>query len=70
MKHMIVFFPGRLSLLFLLVLIPILSISCRPDEERLLTDKNSRMRHIVQGPDGFLYVLTDEAEGKIFKMGI
>jgi len=29
-------------------------------EERLLTDLNQRVREVEQGPDGALYVLTDD----------
>ena len=31
-------------------------------EERLLTDRDERMREVVQGPDGALYLLTDGGE--------
>ena len=37
-------------------------------EERLLTDLNSRMRAVNEGPDGSLYVLTDGANGKILRL--
>lgn len=37
-------------------------------EERLLTDIGARIRDVVQGPDGLLYLLTDEEEGKILRM--
>lgn len=37
-------------------------------EERLLVDQNARIRTIVQGPDGALYVLTDGAGGKILRL--
>lgn len=37
------------------------------DEERLLTNE-VRMRHVVQGSDGRLYILTDEAEGRILRL--
>jgi aldose sugar dehydrogenase len=37
-------------------------------EERLLTDLGSRIREVVQGPDGALYVLTDEDDGKLLKL--
>jgi len=29
-------------------------------EERLLTEMNQRVRSIAQGPDGALYILTDD----------
>jgi aldose sugar dehydrogenase len=37
-------------------------------EERLLTDLNTRIRSVNEGPDGALYVLTDGAGGKILKL--
>ena len=33
-------------------------------EERLLTDLNSRIRGVNEGPDGALYVMTDGNEGQ------
>jgi glucose/arabinose dehydrogenase len=37
-------------------------------EERLLTNLASRIREVVQGPDGALYLLTDERNGKLLKV--
>ena len=37
-------------------------------EERLLTDLNSRIRGVAEGPDGALYVLTDGNSGKILRL--
>ena len=37
-------------------------------QERLLQNLNERLRHVVQGPDGLLYVLTDNADGRILKL--
>ncbi len=37
-------------------------------EERLITDRAARIREVVQGPDGALYVLTDGKEGKLLKL--
>jgi glucose/arabinose dehydrogenase len=37
-------------------------------EERLLTDRGDRIREVVQGPDGALYLLTDKAGGKLLKL--
>ena len=37
-------------------------------EERLLTDLNTRIRAINEGPDGSIYVLTDGANGKILRL--
>lgn len=39
-------------------------------EERLLGDLNARIRDVRQGPDGYLYVLTDEDDGKLLKVGL
>lgn len=36
-------------------------------EERLLMDE-VRMRHVVQGADGWLYILTDETDGRILRL--
>jgi aldose sugar dehydrogenase len=37
-------------------------------EERLLTDRNERIREVVQGPEGALYLLTDDDDGKLLKL--
>jgi glucose/arabinose dehydrogenase len=37
-------------------------------EERLLTDREERIREVVQGPDGALYLLTDRANGKLLRV--
>jgi glucose/arabinose dehydrogenase len=37
-------------------------------EERLLTDLKERIRNVRQGPDGALYLLTDNAKGRILKL--
>ena len=40
-------------------------------EERLLQDlqpERERIRDVVQGPDGALYLLTDNAKGRILKL--
>lgn len=37
-------------------------------EERLLTDRNARIREVVQGPDGALYLLTDAENGSLLKI--
>jgi aldose sugar dehydrogenase len=37
-------------------------------EERLLTDRQERIRDVIQGPDGAVYVLTDGASGKLLKL--
>ena len=39
-------------------------------EERLLADQHQRFRDIIQGPDGALYALTDEDNGRIYRIGI
>jgi glucose/arabinose dehydrogenase len=37
-------------------------------EERLLTDIGTRIRDVVQGPDGFIYLLSDDADGKVLRV--
>lgn len=37
-------------------------------EERLLTELKQRIRDVVVGPDGALYVATDSADGKVLKI--
>ena len=37
-------------------------------EERLFTDIGGRVRDVVVGPDGAIYVLTDEEDGKLIKV--
>jgi glucose/arabinose dehydrogenase len=39
-------------------------------EERLLGELKQRIRDVRQGPDGYLYVLTDEAKGSLYKVGL
>jgi glucose/arabinose dehydrogenase len=39
-------------------------------EERLLEDQHKRFRDVVQGPDGALYAITDEDDGRIYRIGI
>jgi glucose/arabinose dehydrogenase len=39
-------------------------------EERLLTDLRARIRDVEQGPDGFIYVLTDADEGSLLRVGL
>jgi glucose/arabinose dehydrogenase len=37
-------------------------------EERLLTDLHERIRAVVQGPDGAIYVITDNQNGRLIKL--
>ena len=37
-------------------------------EERLLTDLKRRVRDVRQGPDGFIYLLTDERQGELLRL--
>lgn len=37
-------------------------------EEHLLTDRGQRVRDVRQGPDGALYVVTDENKGELWKI--
>ena len=39
-------------------------------EERLLEDLDVRIRDVRQGPDGYLYVLTDESDGRLLRLGL
>ena len=39
-------------------------------EERLLGDLNARIRDVRVGPDGYLYVLTDDKDGALLKVGL
>lgn len=38
-------------------------------EERLLDDRDERIREVRQGPDGYIYLLTDHDNGKLLKVG-
>lgn len=37
-------------------------------EEHLLTDRGQRIRDVRQGPDGLLYIVTDEADGQVWRV--
>jgi glucose/arabinose dehydrogenase len=37
-------------------------------EERLLMERGDRIREVVQGPEGALYLLTDDDDGKLLKL--
>ncbi len=39
-------------------------------EERLLSGKLGRIRDVRQGPDGYLYLLTDQAAGSLVRVGL
>lgn len=39
-------------------------------EEALLTDLGERIRDVRLGPDGYLYLLTDAANGKLLRVGL
>ncbi|WP_145591414.1 PQQ-dependent sugar dehydrogenase [Yersinia rochesterensis] len=39
-------------------------------EERLLGDRGERIRDVRIGPDGYVYLLTDESDGKLLKVGL
>jgi glucose/arabinose dehydrogenase len=36
--------------------------------EQMLLDMRQRIRDVRQGPDGFLYVLTDEDQGALLRL--
>ncbi len=38
------------------------------EEHKLLDDRRARIRDVKQGPDGLLYVLTDESDGKLLRL--
>jgi aldose sugar dehydrogenase len=37
-------------------------------EEHLLTERGQRIRDVRQGPDGNLYVVTDDANGELLRI--
>jgi glucose/arabinose dehydrogenase len=37
-------------------------------QERMLTELEQRLRDVRQGPDGFIYLLTDETEGAMLRI--
>jgi glucose/arabinose dehydrogenase len=37
-------------------------------EEHLLTDRGQRVRDVRQGPDGFLYIVTDQKNGELWRI--
>lgn len=37
-------------------------------EEHLLSDRGKRIRDVRQGPDGALYLVTDEEDGEVWKI--
>jgi len=39
-------------------------------EERLLEELDARIRDVRMGPEGYLYVLTDESNGKLLRIGL
>jgi len=39
-------------------------------EQPLLVDFGERIRDVRQGPDGYLYLLTDDAKGKLLRVGL
>ncbi|HGT5183042.1 PQQ-dependent sugar dehydrogenase [Escherichia coli] len=38
------------------------------EDDRILTDRGQRIRDVRTGPDGYLYVLTDESSGELLKV--
>jgi len=38
------------------------------EDGRILQDRKQRIRDVRVGPDGFLYVLTDESDGELLKV--
>ena len=39
-------------------------------EERILQDLGDRIRDVVQGPDGLIYLLTDSSEGRVLRLKV
>ncbi len=37
-------------------------------EERILRELRERIRDVRQGPDGFVYLLTDSSQGRILRL--
>jgi glucose/arabinose dehydrogenase len=37
-------------------------------EERYLGDLRERIRDVQQGPDGFIYLVTDSRDGRVFRV--
>jgi len=38
------------------------------EKERLLVDRKRRIRDVRQGPDGYVYVLTDASPGELLRV--
>ena len=38
------------------------------EDGRILGDRGKRIRDVRAGPDGYLYVLTDESDGELLKV--
>jgi glucose/arabinose dehydrogenase len=47
---------------------PLQSDTLRRVRELILTELKQRIRDVRQGPDGFLYALTDEAAGAMLRI--
>ncbi|WP_309139435.1 PQQ-dependent sugar dehydrogenase [Siccirubricoccus sp. G192] len=66
-------FPGWRGSLFLAALNPpgLVRLGTEGDrvvgEERLLW-RQARLRQVIQGPEGFLYILTDEVSGRVLRL--
>jgi glucose/arabinose dehydrogenase len=37
-------------------------------EEKLLPDLGQRVRNVREGPDGFIYLLTDDRDGQLLRL--
>jgi glucose/arabinose dehydrogenase len=37
-------------------------------QEKLLEDLDARIRDVRNGPDGYLYVLTDSSDGRLIRL--
>ena len=38
------------------------------EEERLLEDRYGRIRDVRSGPDGYVYLLTDDPDGRLLRL--
>jgi len=64
-------FPAWQRSLFIGALVDLSLIRLQLDGDRIVgEDLNARIRDVRVGPDGFLYLLTDAADGKLLQVGL
>src|SRR5262249_52251877 len=67
-------FPGWRGNMLIAVLLKRMLVRLELDgekvvkEERMLRDIGDRLRHVRQGPDGHVYILTDEDDGRVLRL--